>query len=109
MEDVVVRRYENFENYYDLVELPGGSHIPVPIAIQLVGIKEVAKIPVSRKVRNDNFFYCLECDEHSFFKCWEHYEPEIDVEEDLKLKEAVFVSLIRNGKHRKCRYIISIY
>ncbi|WP_202320354.1 hypothetical protein [Archaeoglobus neptunius] len=104
--------------YYDLIELPSGGHVPVPIALELVGEKEIRKIPVSRRRRDDRFFYCPECDELSFFKhtpcdhCDSQEEgdcencPEIkELELQYRAKEVAFVNLIRKKQYRKLRYI----
>lgn len=103
--------------YYDLIELPGGGHIPVPIAVELVGEKEVKRIPISRRKRDNTFFFCPECGMLDFFKhrecdhchsdlseC-ENCKYEKELKESYRLKELVFVHLVRSGKHRKMRYI----
>ena len=104
--------------YYDLIELPSGSHIPAPIALKLVGIKEISKIPVSRRKRDEHFFYCPECEMTDFFKhtpcshCSDYDCDNCPVEKELeeyyKTKEIVFVHLIRTGQHRKLRYIKAV-
>ena len=100
-------------DYYDLIELPNGRHILVPIAIRLVGIKNVLKIPVSRIKRDEHFYWCEECAEEayeyyheiydgSFFKCrWHHSESE----EENTVKELALKLLVEQGKFRKLKYI----
>jgi len=104
-----------FVDYYDLIELPDGKHIPVPIAIRLVGLKEVLKIPVSRKKIRDKYFYwCPDCAEFydedyegSFFKCrWHSKDYNSD---NFKAKEAAFLMLIKNKQYHKLRYIEAVY
>ena len=101
--------------YYDLIELPSGAHIPAPVALELVGIQEISKIPVSKRKRDERFFYCPECGDHDFFKhtpcthCYDYNCDECDVpyllDEYYRIKEAVFVRLIRERKYDKLRYI----
>jgi len=110
---MIVRRID----YYDLIELPSGRHIPVPIAIELVGIKNVLKIPVSRKkVRDHCFYWCDECaKEHepytnliyggSFFKCLIH---NTETYEENKLKYIALKELVRRKQFWKMRYITAI-
>ena len=104
-------------DYYDLIALPSGRHIPVPIAIDLVGIRNVLKIPVSWKVlRDDRFYWCEECAEEamlsgeiyegSFFKCLWHHPPN---EAENNLKYVVFRELILKKQYWKLRYIQSLW
>ncbi len=106
------RKTRRILDYYDLIELPNGRHIPVPIAIKLVGIKNVLKIPVSRKKRDEQFYWCDECAEESyeygddyygsFFKCrWHKSESE----EENMVKELALKLLVEQGKFRKLKYI----
>jgi hypothetical protein len=112
------------EGYYDLIELPNGKHIPVPIAKRLVGEKIVESIPISKKVRDGKFFYCIQCDEaqqridellkcqgvppnpspsgHSFFRCRIH-KPTTKMEVDAK--EAMMLRLILGGLYRCLKYV----
>ena len=95
--------------YFDLIELPSGRHIPVPIAEQLVGQEKLAKIPVSRKKRDENFFSCPVCGEKSFYVindgCVEDDRDSQEIEEERQLKEKAFTIIIRNGQFWKLRYI----
>lgn len=107
------------DDYYDLIELPSGRHIPVPIAIELVGEEEVQKIPVSRRRRDENFFTCPLCKVTGFYSgicsdcaatdemiTEEELEEYLKKEdEDRRLKELAFVQLIKQKKYRKLRYI----
>jgi|Deesub1362A_J573_1020465.scaffolds.fasta_scaffold23148_2 hypothetical protein len=106
--------------YYDLIELPSGRHIPAPIAVELVGTEEIRKIPVARKKRDHEFFFCPHCGESDFFKhyccadCTDDYCDECPdnpdkTEKQIRLKELAFVQLIKNKQYRKLRYIRSIY
>jgi hypothetical protein len=109
---MIVRRLD----YYDLIELPSGRHIPVPIAIELVGIKNILKIPVSRKkMRDHSFYWCDECAkefepytnliyEGSFFKCQIH---NTETRKELELKYIVFKELVRKKQFWKMRYIVA--
>lgn len=115
------------EDYYDLIELPDGHHVPVPIAKRLVGEKIVESIPVSRKVRGQRFFYCPACDQtqlkieaiinrekwiadfsnplatgYSFFRCKVH-KPTSKAENEAK--ESMLLRLILGGLYRTLRYV----
>ena len=114
------------EDYYDLIELPNGHHVPVPIAKRLIGEKIVEEIPQSRKVRNQRFFYCLKCDQYqtmidrltdpqnipiptipfqngySFFRCKTH-KPY--TEEENEAKESMLLRLILGGLYKSLRYV----
>jgi len=109
------------DDYYDLIELPSGAHIPVPIAKKLVGEEAVRKIPVSHKVRNELFFECPICGERGFYSglcpdCWLDAEHDDELEEfankwyymrmsDYPLKEKAFVNMVKKRRFRKLRYI----
>lgn len=112
----------------DLIELPNGRHVPVPIAKRLVGTAIVEVIPVSRRVRDNKFFYCVQCDQlqkqiadyplptmhpdyqpgmritngHSFLKCRVHNQ---DTAEDTQKKYDMLVRLILTGGYKMLRYI----
>ena len=109
------------ENYYDLVELPNGHHVPVPIAKRLVGEKIIESIPMSRKVRGQRFFYCAPCDKlqtfiiekgvpyvgtsqngYSFFRCKVHKPTS---KEENEAKERMLVRLILGGMYKTLRYV----
>ncbi len=112
------------EDYYDLIELPDGHHVPVPIAKRLVGEKIVELIPVSRKTRGQRFFYCPACDEqqsrinewltehhakdlitkngHSFFRCKTHKPT---TKEENQSKEDMLLRLILGGLYKTLRYV----
>jgi hypothetical protein len=115
------------EDYYDLIELPDGHHVPVPIAKRLVGEKIVESIPVNRKRRNWRFFYCAQCDQsqlkveaiingekwiadlgipridgHSFYRCKTHKPTS---KEENEAKESMLVRLILGGLYRSLRYV----
>jgi hypothetical protein len=116
------------EDYYDLIELPNGHHVPVPIAKRLVGGKIVESIPPSRKSRGSRFFYCAQCDGgqtnveaiinrekwiaeigppsdgYSFFRCRTH-KPTSKEENDSK--EAMLVRLILGGLYKTLRYVVA--
>lgn len=106
-------------DYYDLIELPDGSHIPVPMAIKMVGLKKVLEIPVVKKKRDSRFYFCQECREsccywcdysddgrdcgdpdcgagYSFFKCQLHTNYFSPVRQ--KVKEITFRRLIESQK-----------
>jgi len=127
-EDDEMAQYENAylqaerpEDYYDLIELPNGHHVPVPVAKRLVGEKIVECIPMSRKVRDQRFFYCPACDAlqkklteqgisfmatdsngYSFFRCRTHKPTS---QEELQSKEDMLVRLILGGMYRTLRYV----
>ena len=109
------------EDYYDLIELPDGHHVPVPIAKRLVGEKIVESIPVSRKTRGQDFFYCAPCDRlqtfiiekgvayvgqtqngYSFFRCKIHKPM---TKEENQSKEDMLLRLILGGLYRSLRYV----
>jgi len=113
-------------DYYDLIELPSGRHIPVPLAIKRVGIEEILKIPIAEKKRGWNFYFCEQCALEacewcgetfcygdpfcdyayergcSFFRCQRH-KPIGKYETASKL--AVFEAMIRAGMHEFLKYI----
>ena len=106
------RKTRRILDYYDLIELPNGRHIPVPIAIKLIGIKNVLKISVSRIKRDEHFYWCDECAKESyeygddyygsFFKCkWHKSESE----EENVVKELALKLLVEQGKFKKLKYI----
>ncbi len=113
--------------YYDLIELPTGRHIPVPIARRLIGEAVLGAIPKSHKIRNSEFFYCQQCADflkathpvfgleiygvdvcdsfgHSFYRCKIH-DPQSA--EDFKKKEDMLVRLILTGMYKSLRYVRS--
>ena len=109
------------EDYYDLIELPNGHHVPVPIAKKLVGEKIVESIPISRKTRGQRFFYCAPCDRlqtfiieksvayigqtqngYSFFRCKIH-KPTTKAENEAK--ESMLLRLILGGLYKSLRYV----
>ena len=127
---------DDIDGYYDLIELPSGGHIPVPIAAKLIGWNEfeevVAKIPKSSKVRDEQFFTCPICGYKSFFsqrggcndcrrimrekfppdyseeelECIE-YNEEIEEKIRSRMKEIEFLEIIRKGDFKKMEYISS--
>jgi len=130
-EDDKMAEYENAylqaersEDYYDLIELPNGHHVPVPIAKRLVGEKIIESIPVSRKTRDQTFFYCVQCDKfqamidnillasgqpalptsngYSFFRCRTH-KPQTPQENEAK--ESMLLRLILGGLYKSLRYV----
>jgi len=64
---------------------------------------------VSKRVRDGSFFYCPECGYSSFFRCKTHFRPPegLSVDDVYRIKDAVFVKLIEEGKHKKMRYIFA--
>ena len=111
--------------YYDLIELPSGRHIPIPIALRLVGLEEVVKIPVSNRKRGEYFYFCPKCDEicrecneeiggyidceyecdiqpFSFYRCTLH-RPLTEVES--RAKEIIFEIMVKLGFHEFLKYI----
>ena len=109
------------EGYYDLIELPNGRHIPAPIAERLVGKAIIERIPVSRKHRNQRFFYCPICDRlqtfitdkgieyigttqngYSFFRCKLHKPC---TREENVAKESMLVRIILGGMYKTLRYV----
>jgi len=109
------------EDYYDLIELPNGHHVPVPIAKRLIGEKIVERIPVSHKMRGQRFFYCTACDAlqkrlseegiafiatdsngYSFFRCKTH-KPYTEGENEAK--ESMLLRLILGGLYKTLRYV----
>jgi len=98
--------------WYDLIELPDKSHVPVPIAIKMVGLRKILKLPISTKKRNRYFYFCKECAEdemewydfgidedepgYSFFKCRLHQRYADPV--SISAKNIVFNRLINHPK-----------
>jgi len=103
---MLVRRLD----YYDLIELPNGRHVPVPIAIEAIGIRNVLKIPIAKEVRDDQFYWCNKCAElyplyeGSFFKCTWH-NPESEKENEEKI--SILKRLVNQGEFKKLKYIVS--
>lgn len=117
-------------DYYDLIELPSGRHIPVPVAIRTIGLEEVLKIPVANKKRNRTFYFCEKCREYycewycyddwsddfgyaggdcseclagySFFRCMRH-KPLGKFETQSKL--AILEAMIHANMHEFLKYI----
>ena len=55
------------DQYYDLIELPSGGHVPVPHVIAMhVGWETLVKIPLG-KPRGHDFFSCPVCKRESFY------------------------------------------
>lgn len=121
--DDYVPAFPKPEDYYDLIELPNGHHVPVPIAKRLVGEKIVEEIPQGRKVRDSKFFYCLQCDQnqtkfdtlcfpqklimsnvngYSFFRCKAHKPTS---KQENEAKESMLVRLILGGLYKSLRYV----
>ena len=64
--------------YYDLIEyMVNGriAHIPAPLAVEVLSLKKVKQIPVSKKVRDESFYDCESCGE-SFYLCSCYQEEE---------------------------------
>ena len=109
--------YEN-DGYYDLVEFLGsGRHIPVPIARKIIGAVALGEIPVSKKVRDNNFFSCPECGTTDFYAsikyCCVEDEEEIERREEAEegereLKEKALAMIVRKGQFYKLRYIRAV-
>jgi len=103
-------------DYYDLIALPSGKHIPVPIAIEIIGLKNILKIPVAKIMRNERFYWCEECAkeaeewgefyEGSFFKCLRHSK---DTQDDYELKYIALREIVRKKQFYKLRYIRSLW
>lgn len=66
--------------YYDLIQIEGVGHVPVPIALEKLGYEDILKIPISNRVRDDRFYRCGNCGRESFYHlhpcemCGEGYE-----------------------------------
>ena len=92
--------------YYDLITLPNGGHVPVPLAVNLIGKEEVGGIPMDRqRWRDERYFHCDQCfgDGLSFFRCQAHRVVS-DVEYN-HAKEVFLVSLAELKQLKKCRYV----
>jgi hypothetical protein len=90
----------------DLITLPTGGHVPVPIATRLIGKEAVEGIPMDRqKLRDEKFFHCPECfgDGLSFYRCKVHRQVS-DVEYN-HAKDALLLELAATGKLKRCRYV----
>jgi hypothetical protein len=95
--------------HYDLITLPTGGYVPVPIATRLIGREAVERIPMDRqKWRDDRFFHCPECfgDGLSFYRCRVHREVS-DVEYN-HAKEVFLVALAETKKLGRCRYVRAV-
>jgi len=88
--------------YYALIELPSGRHIPLPIVLdkRIVSLKDLEKIPLSKKKR-DNRFYVRPCGAYSFFKC-----PYWSDESETKTKLLALKRLLREGQYKKLRIVL---
>jgi hypothetical protein len=99
-------------SYYDLIELPSGGHIPVPIAIGLIGRENICRIPIDRKRKRDDwFFICPVCSfggpiSRSFFRCKVHSTK--DEEEYNRTKERELAEIIKAKQYRRLKYIRSV-
>lgn len=106
--------------YYDLIELPSGGHVPLPIALDIIGV-DVVKIPLDRtRIRDGDFFYCPECQRmqeadkyvlhlhpgRSFYRCRDHQHGR-DEAEYHRSKEAELRAHAAAGKFRSMRWIKS--
>ncbi len=105
------------DTYYDLIELPSGRHVPVPIAEEIIGTKSLGKIPVSRKkVRDNEFFSCPTCGAKDFYAsirycCVEDEEieeREEKEEEERQLKEKALTMMVKKAQFYKLRYIKAV-
>jgi len=108
---------DDHNSYYDLIELPSGRHVPVPIAEKIIGKESLGKIPVSRKVRDNNFFSCPVCGTTDFYAniryCCVESEEEIEKseeadEEERELKEKALAMIVRKAQFYKLRYIRAV-
>lgn len=70
--------WDNRDIYYDLVELPGGGHIPAPFVNWDIVPRD--KIPTSGIVRDWEYFKCSRCGDESFYKCHCFKEDEDEAE-----------------------------
>ena len=104
--------------YYDLIELPSGGHVPLPIALHIIGA-DVVKIPFDRQRKRDGrFFFCPECKTlqenayhheyidpgYSFYRCRDHQHGR-DESEYNRAKEAELRALAEAGKFRSMKWI----
>ena len=64
------------DDYYDLIQLPSGGHIPAPFIDWSVVPRE--QIPTSGIVRDDEYFTCFRCGDVSFYKCYCYDEDEAE-------------------------------
>ena len=108
-----IRKRIRFIDYYDLIRFPNRKHIPVPIAIKEIGLKNVLKIPVSKHIkRTHDYYWCEKCQEEveewgdiylgDFFKCKIHNPPS---KNEYNIKIAALKELIRRKQHYKLKYI----
>jgi hypothetical protein len=100
--------------YYDLIELPSGGHIPAPMAHITIGMRALQRIPLSHRLRDDDFFFCQQCfdNQHglmppfwkgrSFYRCREHH-PISGEENGRKLRE--LCQLHNENRLTEARYI----
>lgn len=99
-------------SYYDLIELPSGGHVPVPMAVNIIGPAEVSKIPIDRKRKRDDWFFgCPVCSfggpiSRSFFRCKVHSTR--DEGEYNRAKEDELKRIIEAKHYRRLRYIRSV-
>ena len=91
------------EDYYDLIELPNGHHVPVPIAKRLIGGKIVEEIldrltdPQNIPIPTIPFQ-----NGYSFFRCKTH-KPYTEKENEAK--ESMLLRLILGGLYKTLRYV----
>lgn len=106
------------QHYYDLIELPSGGHVPLPIALNIIGA-DIVKIPFDRqRTRGGLFFFCPECKTiqesayhhgyvnpgYSFYRCRDHQHGRDEAEYN-RSKEAELKALAEAGKFRSMKWI----
>lgn len=119
-------RLERGLEYYDLIALPGGGHVPVPIAVRIIGRAAVGGIPLDRQHwRDGRFFNCDLCRLEdtdlflmtagengivlpeglgsSFFRCRKHFIG--DSAEYSHAKEIQLQELATKKQLKRCRYV----
>lgn len=104
------------DQYYDLIELPSGGHVPVPHLVAMhVGWETLAKIPLG-KPRGDDFFSCPVCRKKSFYSgvCTECqlalpeerlHEFTVDLAKRKEQEKDELWMILKSSDWTGCRYV----
>lgn len=109
--------------YYDLIELPSRRHIPAPIAARTLGWPALYELPLSPRVRDEQFFYCGRCQcevtfylpggrtETAMVGGWSFYRCKLHrpiSPEENESKEAELRRIYEEGRLGVLQYVISV-
>ncbi len=111
---------DQYYEYYDLLQLPSGGHVPIPHLLEMgIEWKTLAKIPLG-KPRGVDYYTCPGCGRKSFYagfcccECEEYIDPDAlkkykDSRDARKEREkSELQTIIENDDWQKCRYIRAV-